>query len=158
LTAGNPGRTKAENAAAEIGGIAIFPPFGDKDAGTDWNDYAKAHGSKATAAVIESAIKQASRSYRLRRANVVCVEDVQAEPITWLWPGRIARGKLSLIAGDPGLGKSVLTTALASVVSRGSKWPDGTACEPGSVIFLSAEDDLADTIRPRLDAAGADCS
>lgn len=85
------------------------------------------------------------------------LSDIQSRPIHWLWPGRIARGKVSMIAGHPGLGKSQLTAALAAVVSTGGQWPvDRTACERGSVIFLNAEDDAADTIRPRLEAAGAD--
>jgi hypothetical protein len=75
-----------------------------------------------------------------------------------LWHGRIPLGKLTLFAGDPGLGKSVVTLDVAARVTRGYSWPDGAApsCEPGSVIVLSAEDDPADTIRPRLEAAGAD--
>jgi hypothetical protein len=83
--------------------------------------------------------------------------DVRPEPVRWLWPQRIARGKLTLLAGDPGLGKSFLTLDLAARVSRGDGWPDGTALKgPGGVVLMSAEDDPADTIRPRLDSAGAD--
>jgi hypothetical protein len=91
---------------------------------------------------------------------IVRLLDVQPEPVAWLWPGRIAMGKLTLIAGDPGLGKSLLTLDLAARVSAGAGWPDrpGERFEPGGVVLLSAEDDLADTVRPRLDAAGADCS
>lgn len=85
-----------------------------------------------------------------------CFADVEAEPVRWLWPGRIAIGKLTLVSGDPGLGKSFLTVDLAARVSMGTNWPDGTPAPRGSVIFLNAEDDAADTIRPRLDAAGAD--
>jgi putative DNA primase/helicase len=83
--------------------------------------------------------------------------DVAAEPIAWLWPGRIARGKVTLLAGDPGLGKSYCSLDISARVTTGRAWPDGAdACERGSVILLSAEDDAADTIRPRLEAAGAD--
>jgi len=82
---------------------------------------------------------------------------VPVQPIKWLWPGRIARGKVSLIAGHPGLGKSQLTASLAAVVSTGGCWPiDRTPCTPGNVLILSAEDDASDTIVPRLKAAGAD--
>lgn len=92
-------------------------------------------------------------------AVVRCLKDVQPEAIRWLWPDRIALGKLTLIAGDPGLGKSMVTVALAAVVSTAGRWPvDGTTAPIGEVIMLSAEDDAADTIRPRLDAAGADVS
>ncbi len=90
-------------------------------------------------------------------AELVSLASVEPEAVTWLWPQRIALGKLTTIAGDPGLGKSFLSLDLAARVSRGVPWPDGSGHAPlGSVVLLSAEDDLADTIRPRLDAAGAD--
>ena len=91
------------------------------------------------------------------RPVLVRLEDVQPEPVTWLWPGRLAVGKLALLVGDPGLGKSWITLDLAARVSAGRVMPDGApAVPPGDVILLSAEDGLADTIRPRLDALGAD--
>jgi hypothetical protein len=87
------------------------------------------------------------------------MKDVQPVPINWLWPGRIARGRVTLIAGHPGLGKSQVTLSVSAIASTGGQWPvDSTRCERGSVIILSAEDDAADTIRPRLEAAGADLS
>lgn len=87
------------------------------------------------------------------------VAEIKAEPIRWLWQGRIARGKVTMIAGDPGLGKSQITASMAAIVSRGGRWPvDRTSAERGPVIILSAEDDPSDTIRPRLEAAGADLS
>lgn len=90
-------------------------------------------------------------------AVVVRVADVKPEPIAWLWAGRIALGKVSLISGDPGLGKSLVSLALAAHVTHGRPWPvDGSPCPAGDVLLLSAEDDIADTIRPRLEAAGAD--
>lgn len=85
--------------------------------------------------------------------------DIQAKPISWLWQGRIARGKVSMLAGNPGLGKSQITASMAAIVSTGGRWPaDGTMCEVGNTLILSAEDDPEDTIRPRLEAAGADLS
>lgn len=84
------------------------------------------------------------------------VSDIEAKPVNWLWPGRIARGKVSIIAGNPGLGKSQITASIAAIVSTGGLWPvDRNRCSPGAVVFLSAEDDPADTLRPRLEAAGA---
>jgi len=83
--------------------------------------------------------------------------DVRPERVTWLWDGRIPLGKLTILDGDPGLGKSTLSLALAANVSRGTPLPGSTEpSKPAGVVLLSAEDDLADTIRPRLDAAGAD--
>jgi putative DNA primase/helicase len=92
-----------------------------------------------------------------QRLSVKCAADVKPEPISWLWPDRIAFGKLTLIAGDPGIGKSQITASIAAVVSNGGDWPnrEGKA-QVGRVLMFSAEDDDADTIRPRLDAAGAD--
>lgn len=88
---------------------------------------------------------------------IVCLADVQPEPVTWFWPGRLAAGKLALLVGDPGLGKSWITLDIAARVSAGRTWPDGgPAAAHASVLLLSAEDGLADTIRPRLDALGAD--
>ena len=88
----------------------------------------------------------------------VRVGDVEPQPVHWLWRDKIALGKLTLLSGDPGLGKSLVTLAIAAAVSRGARWPVGGGNAPiGSVVILSAEDAVADTIRPRLDAAGADC-
>jgi len=89
--------------------------------------------------------------------SAVRLSDVQPEAVEWLWHGRIARGKLTLIDGDPGLGKSLLTLDVSARLTTGAAWPDGQPCPvQGSVLLLGAEDGLADTVRPRLDAAGAD--
>ena len=90
--------------------------------------------------------------------DIVSMKDVEPEDISWLWDGRIALGKLTIISGDPGLGKSMLTTDLAARVTTGAAWPDGKPGTLGNVLLVSAEDDPADTIRPRLDAAEADVS
>ena len=84
------------------------------------------------------------------------LSEVEPEQVEWLWPGRLPLGKLAVLDGDPGLGKSALTLDLAARVSAGFELPDGGRCGPAGVVLLSAEDGLEDTIRPRLDAAGAD--
>src|SRR5829696_8187606 len=86
------------------------------------------------------------------------LSDVEPEEVSWLWPSWLALGKLALVDGDPGLGKSAVTVDLSARASAGKAFPDGAECEPVGVVLLSAEDGLADTIRPRLDAAGADTS
>jgi|GEM_PF-1532712 len=87
-----------------------------------------------------------------------CLADVQAERISWLWPSRFALGKLSLIGGVPGVGKSWLSLYIAAAISRAMAWPDGRGNAPlGSVLIANAEDGAADTIKPRLEAMGADC-
>jgi putative DNA primase/helicase len=94
-----------------------------------------------------------------RPFTAIRMADVAAEQVSWLWPGRIPLGKLVVLDGDPGVGKSTLALTFGAVVSTAGRWPDGTQCRyPGDVILLSAEDGLADTIRPRLDAADADVS
>jgi 5S rRNA maturation endonuclease (ribonuclease M5) len=89
----------------------------------------------------------------MRRAS-----EVEARPIRWLWKYRIPCGKLTIIAGHPDLGKSQVTCYFAARVTRGGPWPDGAghAVGGGQVVILSAEDDSADTLVPRLEAAGAD--
>jgi len=85
------------------------------------------------------------------------VSDVTPQEVSWLWPRRIAEGKVTVIAGHPGLGKSQFTAYIAARVTTGGAWPNDEGIAPiGSVIMLSCEDDIADTIRPRLEAAGAD--
>ena len=88
----------------------------------------------------------------------ILLSGVEPEEVEWLWPSWLALGKLALMDGDPGLGKSAATLDLAARVSVGGVFPDGAECEPAGVVLLSAEDGLRDTIRPRLDAAGADVS
>lgn len=86
------------------------------------------------------------------------LSDVTPERVEWLWPGRLPVGKIVTLDGDPGLGKSTLALNIAATVTRGDDWPDRGASPAGDVLLLSAEDGLADTVRPRLDAAGADVS
>ncbi|MEQ8848255.1 AAA family ATPase [Botrimarina sp.] len=92
------------------------------------------------------------------RPSVVCMAEVTPKPIRWLWPGRIAAGRVSLLVGMPGCGKSFLSCDIAARITTGSPWPDGATCERGSVVLVGAEDDAADTVRPRLDAHHADPS
>lgn len=95
---------------------------------------------------------------RGRHLVMRCAADITPEPISWLWPHRIAIGKLTLLAGQPGLGKSQIMAAIAAATSTGAIWPCNEGVAPlGSVIVLSAEDDAADTQIPRLLAAGAHC-
>jgi hypothetical protein len=87
-----------------------------------------------------------------------CVADIPATPIRWLWPGRIPRGKLTVIAGHPGLGKSQISVSVTATVTTGGNWPAGGErySIPGQVLILTAEDDASDTLRPRLEVRGAE--
>jgi putative DNA primase/helicase len=149
-TGGNPGIAKATEAAAAVGGKVAKP--GQRG---DFNDLARAKGLEAVATAFEAVKDPAKKQRRITRP----LAEIEAEPIRWLWPNRIALGKLTLLAGDPKLGKSLLTADLTARITAGLPWPvDGTKPPGGSVIFASAEDDAADTIRPRLEAAHADIS
>ena len=84
--------------------------------------------------------------------------DVKAEAVSWLWRPFIPKGKVTLEEGDPGIGKSWASLAVATAVTLGKGLPGQETTEPANVLIASAEDGLADTIRPRLDAMGADVS
>lgn len=84
------------------------------------------------------------------------VSDVEREHIEWVWPGRLAQGKLTILDGDPGLGKSTLLYDVAARITTGRAMPDGAPTEQGGALILSTEDGIGDTIRPRLEVAGAD--
>lgn len=87
------------------------------------------------------------------------LSDVTPETVDWLWPNRIPLGKNTDVAGDPGTGKSLLFEAdLSARVTTGGQLPDGTSVEEGGVLILNGEDDPADTLLPRIRAAGGDPS
>jgi len=87
----------------------------------------------------------------------VRASDIKPTTVKWLWPGRFALGKLGIIAGLPDEGKGLLFYYIIARITRGRPWPCGEGTAPlGNVILLTAEDDLQDTVIPRLIAAGAD--
>ncbi len=89
--------------------------------------------------------------------KMTCAAGITPRNVEWLWSGRVPLGMLTLFAGDPKLGKSYVTLAIAAAVSRAVPLPGGDTPEgPGSVIIMSAEDDPSRTIVPRLKATGAD--
>ncbi len=97
------------------------------------------------------------------QALITRLSDVTPQDVSWLWHPYIPLGKLTLLEGDPGLGKTFISLTLAAAITRG--WPllsqtgaPGNDLEPADVLYMSAEDGLADTLRPRLDAADADVS
>ena len=102
--------------------------------------------------------QQSSPTSLSRQPDLVCMADIQPTKIDWLWPNRIPVGRLSLLVGRPGAGKSFLTCDLAARISKGEPWPDGSKNVEGSVMFITTEDDPNDTIRPRLDAHNANVS
>ena len=87
---------------------------------------------------------------------LVSAADLTPEPVSWLWRDWLALGKLHILAGAPGQGKTTLALDFAATVTSGGNWPDGSCCSRGNVLIWSGEDDPADTLLPRLVAMGAD--
>jgi hypothetical protein len=96
---------------------------------------------------------------RKRTVTVLQGSQIQAQPIEWLWDGYLPSGKLTLLAGAGGTGKSTIAFNLAATITNAGIWPDGSRCNvAGNVLIWSSEDDPADTIKPRLMAVGANDS
>lgn len=105
---------------------------------------------KKIAAQAQKEQQEAAELAIIRAANV------KPERVRWLWPGRIPAGKVTMLDGDPGLGKSTITLDLTARLTTASPLPDGhRPAKPVGVLLLSAEDGVADTIVPRLKVAGA---
>lgn len=91
------------------------------------------------------------------RAHAVQASSIKPQAIRWLWPGWLAQGKLHILAGAGGTGKTTLLLGLIATITTAGRWPDGEVCrEPGNALIWSSEDDPSDTLVPRLIAAGAD--
>lgn len=154
-----PGRKHSQQVARTLHGIAesirIAELPGLQPKG-DVNDWLAAGGTAADLERLADAAPPWEPAADASGPVLTCLADVEARDVNWLWPGKIPLGRITLLVGRPGEGKSFLTIDAAARVSTGSPWPDGGACPRGSVLLISAEDDPADTIRPRLDAHGAD--
>ena len=91
--------------------------------------------------------------------KMIKMSDVQSQTVDWRWYPFIPYGKLSIVQGDPGDGKSTLILNIAAKLSMGECIDENmNITEPVNVIYQTAEDGLADTVKPRLEAANADCS
>ena len=90
--------------------------------------------------------------------QMIKMSEIQSQEVSWLWYPFIPYGKLTIIQGDPGDGKTTLVLNIAAWLSKGERLDSGMKLsEPVNVIYQSAEDGLADTVKPRLELAGADC-
>jgi len=166
-----PGRKHAEQIATALEGTAAavrvltldgLPPKGDVSDWLNAGHTADELRQRAAAApewrraAAPAAAPDVAKSARL---SVVTMNTVKREPIDWIWPGKIARGKTHQFSGMPGVGKSTVGLEITARITRGWPWPDGSGDAPlGDVLFFVGEDSLADTIGPRLDEAGADSS
>ncbi len=91
--------------------------------------------------------------------NIINMADVEAVAVKWLWKPYIPLGKITIIQGDPGEGKTTLALSIAAALTQGEKLPNEAESKaPVNVIYQTAEDGLADTIKPRLEAVNADCT
>ena len=91
--------------------------------------------------------------------RIISMDEVQSKEVNWLWYPYIPYGKITIIQGDPGEGKTTLALRLAALLSKGEPLPyDTTEREPVKIIYQTAEDGLEDTIKPRLESAEADCT
>lgn len=167
-TAGNPGRTKATAAAMTTNAFVAIPNFGaDRPDGcTDFNDFALLRGAVAVRACVEAAQKPeaplpqptspAPTPVTEPTVGLVCANSIKPEPVDWLWPGWPAKGKLHILAGEPGPGKTTVALSVAAAISSGGMLADRSHAKIGQVLIWSGEDDAADTLVPRLTAMGAD--
>jgi replicative DNA helicase len=157
------GRAQAQSHVATLRRLGLQPS-------NDWLALAGESDDKPDVAAIErkaqAEVMQVAKAEVARiKSGVVPVPvlsvrryaDIERERLDWLWSGYIPFGKLTILDGDPKLGKSTLMLDIASRVSRGHPMPFGSGLSvPADVLILSVEDDSGDTIGPRLDAAGAD--
>ena len=91
--------------------------------------------------------------------EILCFADIQAEEVKWLWYPYIPYGKITILQGDPGCGKTMAVLSLAALLSKGESLPFEEADrEPINILYQTSEDGIADTIKPRLESAGANCT
>lgn len=137
------GQKTAQAAAEAVGGRWVVPCFDGVQPSeaipepTDYNDLTQLAGADAVRVQVESILavplEQAAPPPG-PRVELLCGGDLTPEPIRWLWDGWLARGKLHVLAGAPGQGKSTIAMALAASVTVGGRWPDGTRAAQGNVL------------------------
>jgi putative DNA primase/helicase len=146
----NPGIESATKAARTVNGKVAFPGMGKK---ADFWDLWSEQGSDA----VKQCVAGTSTQTDTQSVVLVPASSLKMQTIDWIWHGWLAGNKLHIIAGAPGTGKTTIALSLAATITRGGFWPDGSKCQaPGNVLIWSGEDDPADTLLPRLVAAGAD--
>ena len=160
----NTGVAAATKAAQAVSGLIAIPHFESRDTAlTDFNDLHQSEGLQAVKAIIDKANSTAPAPQKAnsqdRAVNIRSGADITPVPITWLWSGWLPAGKLTILAGTAGTGKTTLALGLAATLSTAGKWPDGSHClKHGNVLIWSSEDVADDTLVPRLIASGADMS
>ena len=100
--------------------------------------------------------KERKKAMQNEKLEIIRMSEIQVREVEWLWYPYIPFGKLTIIQGDPGEGKTTFALRLAAACSTGRPMPGMESLSPFNVIYQSAEDGLEDTIKPRLTEAGAD--
>jgi hypothetical protein len=164
----DPGRAHAESVCQSLFGKAqkirklSFPTLPEHGDVSDWLD---AGGDETTLYRMAEALpewaplagnQQQKQSSAPKPIEEVCMADVQIKSIDWLWDNRIPRGTLTIIEGIEGEGKSTMLCAIGAAVTHGKGLSDMPLTSPGNILWLSAEDDLARVLKPRLLSVGAD--
>jgi putative DNA primase/helicase len=160
--AGVQGATKVAADLSSLGITVFIASWPDETAAgydvTDW--FARDHHSAEELRALLGRARPVQLAATPHPQGVILADlsTVTPRTVDWLWEQRFPLGKLSLIIGDPGLGKSTIALDMAARISTGAVWPDRGYAVKGSVIILSAEDDLEDTVVPRLIQMNADRS
>jgi hypothetical protein len=132
------GRSKFEELLGENGGLIV-------GTAADWLEIRTLQGPQ----------KQFATSAEITLENFA---NIKREKVSWLWPGKIAFGKLNLFVGDPSQGKSLISLDTVARMTLSAAFPDGAAGFSGEALIISCEDDASDTVAPRLHHAGAEMS
>jgi putative DNA primase/helicase len=159
----------AVEAGRLVGGKVALPDFGAdrKPDQKDFNDMAVLCGLEAVKRAIEAAREPDKATLQTGKETAPAGEyassvellrasDITPEAVEWLWNGWLAAGKMHVLGGAPGTGKTTIAMALAATLTIAGRWPDGTRSPGGDVVIWSGEDDPADTLIPRLSLSGAD--
>lgn len=145
-------------ALAEMNRTRCTPPLDDAEVATIARSIGRYEPAEALGVVRSGPPLEAADGDAETLVKAVRMDTVQIQKIDWLWRNRIPRGAITVVTGEEGIGKSTMLCAIAAAVTTGKGREDFDLNGPGCVLWLSAEEDLARVLKPRLIDAGADCS